>query len=231
MKIVTKPDPPKARSDRTRLEELVQNKRSGRLAFLELYEKANKEQKTIASASSVVAAIETDREQQIKKELPCWTGTVIAIVEPNRTFQQASIDTDTILNGSRSIVYTDLNTGTKWIFPVPEEYLHVANGILVAEHPNYMLQISMFEVVVFPVSSVDLVQVFPKRDGIYNLDPVHKIPVENNGTHTRKRFYLWRAEQIVSPLSILKSSDPEMDYVISSVSTSNVKCGAFSERT
>ena len=75
----------------------------------------------------------------------------------------------------RIIEYVDPQTNEKWIFPVPREYQNEKNAILVAEHPDYDLEIDGKNLVVH-AALVDLVSEFPVVDGWYFLDAKHGIP-------------------------------------------------------
>jgi hypothetical protein len=142
----------------------------------------------------------------------CWSGTMTCHVEPDKTFREAGEQIDGL---GHAIVYVD--EGKRWIFPVPENYRGGTNAILVAEPPDYTLEVDGQNRVVH-ASWVELVRLFPtKSERWFVGDPKHDIPQgdqlgssDNEGTrflsrtdgseHEEARF-LFRIEKRVGPLA------------------------------
>lgn len=175
-------------------------KKSNGVPFEKAFDEADKAKRVMASSKRMDKALQSNEWQQVREGLWCWTGTMTGHVEPDRTFQEASESTNSIKQGSRSIVYTDPNSGNRWIFPVPEEHLQVANGILVAEHPDYNLRTDGTDRIVEP-QTVSLVQAFPTRDDWYLTDSTHGIPTTENGDQSSGERYLWRIDKRVGPVA------------------------------
>ncbi len=57
----------------------------------------------------------------------CWSGILVAYERPNRALDS-------------NVAYTDENTGIRYVFPVPRNFIGEMNLLLVAEHPNFHLQ-------------------------------------------------------------------------------------------
>ncbi len=141
------------------------------------------------------ALIGSDEWRGIAAALPCWTGTMTAYVKPDEKL-------------GKTIEYVDPKTGNRYVFPVPEEHQGKKNAILVAEHPDYILEIDGKNRVV-RAAQVDLVERFPASDGSYLGDAKHDIPQGeqvNSASDEPRRLWstdndearrLWRIEKRV----------------------------------
>ncbi|MFA5050203.1 MAG: hypothetical protein WC501_04310 [Candidatus Micrarchaeia archaeon] len=160
-------------------------KRSNGVPFEEGLRRANEENRVIASNARLSKAlVGSDEWQKLRAVFVCWSGTMTAYVEADTKLPE-------------KVEYTDPTTGHRWVFSVPEQHRGKKNAILVAEHPDYTLEIDGTNRVVH-ATSVDLVKNFPKSDGWYMGDPKHDIPVVSQTGSDR---YLWRVAKRVGPVA------------------------------
>ncbi|MEK6981343.1 MAG: hypothetical protein AABX38_00295 [Candidatus Micrarchaeota archaeon] len=183
------------------------------LPFDEELARADKDNRVIVSSKRLSSAlIGSDEWKAIKKAFACWSGTMTAYVEPNVELGQAARRLSDLGDFPKlsknqyehAIVYTDPQTGNDWIFPIPEKYLRVKNGILVIEHPDYGLDREGTNRLVLPVSveRVDLVEGFPVRNGWYLPDAIHGIPQTSQVDYSTKARHLWRVDKRVGPVRL-----------------------------
>ena len=176
-------------------------KRANGVPFEQAFDRADREKKVVVSNKRMDSALQSNEWQQVREGIWCWTGTMTGYVGPDKAFQEASEPTDTIKQGSRSIIYTDSETGFRHIFPIPEEHLEVRNGILVTEHPEYKLTVDGNDRIVEP-QTVSLVEGFPASDGWYLADTVHGIPTgEQVNSSNADARYLGRVDKRVGPVA------------------------------
>lgn len=158
--------------------------------------RAEAEDRVMASDSRLSKAlIGSDEWEGISEVFPCWSGTMAAYVEPGQKLGE-------------KVEYVDPETGYRWVFAVPESHRGRKNVILVAEHPDYILEVDGKNRVVH-ATAVDLVENFPADDGWYKGDPTHGIPTgKGNPTHDiptegERGFYrhLWRIDRHVGPVA------------------------------
>ena len=102
--------------------------------------------------------------------LSAWTGTMTGYAKPGVEFGATIECEDTIYGHIK-------NTVVKYIFPVPQEYQKIKNGILVVEHPDYSLVPDGPNRFVVNAAKVKLLEKFPAKNGWYFPDEVHGIPV------------------------------------------------------
>ncbi len=121
------------------------------------------ENRVMASNSRLSKALLGSGEwKSIREVFPCWSGTMAAYVEPGRKL-------------GKQVEYVNPETGYRWVFVVPESHRGRKNAILVAEHPDYRLEIDGKNRVVH-AKVVDLVENFPAKYGWHKGDPTHDIP-------------------------------------------------------
>ena len=147
--------------------------------------RAEKEKRVIASNIRMDQALIGSAEwESIKEGLGCWTGTMTAYEEPGKPFGEV-------------VEYIDSGTKLKYLFPVPQNYRGKTDCILVAEHPDYSLEIKGDERII-RAAVVDLIERFPAKSGWYLADPKHGIPfgdlVGKSDSNTR---YLYRRKKRV----------------------------------
>ena len=131
--------------------------------FEEGLQRACAENRVIVSNKRLDKALVGSEEWKgISEVFACWSGTMTAYTKPNEAFLG-------------TVEYVDPETGYRWVFRVPEEYQGVRNAILVAEHPDYTLEVDGNNRVLH-AATVNLVEAFPVKDGCYLVDPVHGIP-------------------------------------------------------
>jgi hypothetical protein len=128
------------------------------------------------------------KQPNVRSALPAWSGTYTGYEEVGKKL-------------GKTIEYVDSETGFRHVFPVPEQYQGQKNVILVAEHPDYKLEVDGNNRVV-NATNVDLIQAFPSKDGWYPTDAVHGIPTGNqiDSSNTEAR-YLWRTAKRVAPVA------------------------------
>ncbi|NYZ73869.1 hypothetical protein H0O00_01880, partial [Candidatus Micrarchaeota archaeon] len=98
----------------------------------------------------------------------------------------------------KTIEYVDSETGTRYVFPVPEEHVGKKNVVLVAEHPNFTLETDGNTRVV-QAKEIGIVSEFPvASENWYLGDPKYDIPTGKkvDGSNGAAR-YLWRIEKRV----------------------------------
>lgn len=138
---------------------------------------------------------------KVRNAFPCGSGTMTAFVEPGKSFKEQGVWSKTF--GAYLLTYTDPRTGSRWFFPVPREYEDEKNAILVAEHPDYVLELDRLKqsrtVHLVDARLVDLLRSFPAQDGWYLGDPKHDIPIgrqleqlKNSGNYPERARYLMR---------------------------------------
>jgi hypothetical protein len=157
--------------------------------FEEGLARANVEGKVIASNKRMSQALVESKEwKSISKGLACWTGTMTAYKKPGEKL-------------GKTVEYVDSKTGDRWIFPVPQEHQDKTDAILVAEHPDYTLEIDGKTKIV-RAAQVDLIEKFPVENGFYLRDTKHDIPT---GDEVFQRDdvtpYLWRTDSRVGPVA------------------------------
>ncbi|NYZ74404.1 ankyrin repeat domain-containing protein [Candidatus Micrarchaeota archaeon] len=147
--------------------------------------RADAEKRVIASNKRLSKAlVGSDEWRSISEVFPCWTGTMVAYEEPGRAF-------------GRFVEYTDNRTGIRYVFTVPDQFIRVKNGLLVAEHPDFKLEKDGNDLVV-RAARVELIERLPANEGWYLADPAHGIPfggeVDNSNPDAR---YLSRIDKRV----------------------------------
>jgi len=116
----------------------------------------------------------------IWKAFPCWTGTMTGYVEAGRSFREAGKWSNSL--NSHVIDYIDTPTGTRYFFPVPEQFLDKRDSILVVNHPNFRLEKNGADMVV-RAATIHLVERFPQISGSYDAaDPQFGIPTGDAST-------------------------------------------------
>ena len=156
--------------------------------------RANAENKVIASNKRISRALlGSDEWRAIQEVFVCWTGTMTAYTKPGEKLGKA-------------VEYADPETGYRWIFPVPEKHQGKTNAILVAEHPDYTLEISGKTRIV-RATQVDLIERFPAKNGWYLGDTHHDIPCGDEVAASDATRYLLRTDIRVGPVARGRDSD------------------------
>lgn len=114
-----------------------------------------------------------DTYHRVKMACVCRSGTVVAYVEPGRTFGEAGEKAPEYGKGY-FVVYIDRATNHRYLFPIPEEHLDKMDAVLVAECPRYSLEFRGNDRVVRPARA-GLVEGLPATSWWYAADPVHGI--------------------------------------------------------
>ena len=152
----------------------------------EALSRAEKEKRVIASNKRLDLALNGSGEwKNISEVFPCWSGTMAAYEEVGKPFGEV-------------VEYIDSETELKYLFPVPQKYRGKKDCILVAEPPDYSLEVKGDERII-RAAVVDLIEKFPaETQKWYLADPKHGIPVgnpiDNSSSNAR---YLWRIEKRV----------------------------------
>jgi len=150
--------------------------------------------------NQTLAHVGSEEWETICAAFACWTGTMTAYAKPGEKLGKA-------------VEYMDSKTGYRWIFPVPEEHQGKANAILVAEHPDYSLEIDGKTRIV-RAAQVDLIERFPAKDGWYMADAQHNIPVgELLEVLNADARYLRRIGLRVGPVVRGPFSDCYIEYI------------------
>ncbi|MDO8554089.1 MAG: hypothetical protein Q7S22_04740 [Candidatus Micrarchaeota archaeon] len=132
------------------------------------------------------ALVGSEEWRGIRGVFRCWSGTMTAYIEPGQRL-------------GKQVVYVDPQTKIRWVFPVPKAHQYKRNAILVAEHPDYILEVDKNNRVVH-ASAVDLVSAFPTMSDWYLTDPKHCIPTGKIATYSEQARYLWRTSRRVGPV-------------------------------
>ncbi len=121
----------------------------------------------------------------ISKAFPCRSGTMAAYDKPDQKL-------------GKTIEYADPETGTRYVFPVPEEHRGKKNIVLVAEHPDFTLEADG-KIMIVRAKEVGVVSQFPVASNDWYLgDPKYDIPQGNKiGSIRQAARYLWRIEKRV----------------------------------
>lgn len=151
--------------------------------FVEGLRMADEDGFVIASNARLDKALAgSDEWQEIKEGFPCWSGTMTAYKEPGKKLGE-------------TIEYVDPMTKERWIFRVPKKHQKRKNAILVAEHPNYTLEVDGKNIVVH-ATAIDLVKRFPASDGLYPTNESHSITSKRGSSNQR---FLNRINRRVGP--------------------------------
>ncbi len=131
------------------------------------------------------ALVGSDEWSGIDRAFPCWSGTMAAYDKPDKKI-------------GKTIVYVDPGTGTRYVFPVPEEHQGKKNIVLVAEHPDFTLEIDAKTRIVH-AKQVGVVSKFPVQShNWYVGDPKYGIPTgKKSDADNEAARYLWRIEKRV----------------------------------
>jgi hypothetical protein len=127
----------------------------------------------IASNKAIDSILASEGWVAIKDALPCWTGTMAGYIEPGRTFREAGEWSGALK--SHAIVYVDIETKIRYLFPIPEEHLDKKDSILVVNHPHFRLETDGSDRIV-RAAHVSLIERFPAQGGWYQADAQFGIP-------------------------------------------------------
>jgi len=148
--------------------------------------RAEKEKRVIASNKRMdQALVESDEWKSIRNALWCWSGTMSAYEKPGKKFE-------------KTIEYVDNKTKIRYVFEVPNQYVGEKDAVLIAEHPDYRLEIDGNNRVI-RAAVVDLIERFPTEPHKWYLaDPKHGIPVEDpiDSSDSNARYF-YRIEKRV----------------------------------
>ena len=185
-------------------------KRANAVPFEEGLRKVAAQRITLASNARVDDILTSSSRDKIDERLTIlgglsgWMGTMSAYGAPGEKLGE-------------KIEYVDQRTGHKWIFPVPKEHKDKRSAIMIAEHSDYFLEIEGNNRVVHVPDVKVCVLPFPTYNDWFLTDPVHRIPVTENGDEEAGTRYLMRAYKRVGP--VLREYDHErirmgLDYAI-----------------
>jgi len=185
----------KERSRGTNLAILV--KRSNGVPMEEALAKADEAGAVIASNKRLSKAlVGSDEWRSISEVFACWSGTMTAYDKPDQKL-------------GKTIEYVDSETGTRYVFPVPEEHQGKKDVVLVAEHPDFTLETDGKTRIV-QAKEVGIVSKFPvASENWYLGDPKYEIPTGKkvDGSNEAAR-YLWRIDKRVG----LVARDCDVDW-------------------
>ena len=155
----------------------------------EALKRAEKEKRVIASNIRLdQALVGSDEWKNIEAALWCWSGTMTAYEKPGKNF-------------GKTIEYVDDETKIRYVFEVPAQYVGEKDSILVAEHPDYKLEIDGNSRII-RAAVVDLIEKFPARDDWYLADSKHGIPfgkqIDSSDSNAR---CLNRIDTLVGPVA------------------------------
>jgi len=141
------------------------------VSFEEAVRRADAEGLVIASNDRLDRVLVDSREYETIQEafqaapgdqarhLACWSGTIVAYVEPGKPF-------------GKMIQYFDSETGDRWLLPVPEKYWDRVNCALVAEHPYFTLEEDRPHNIIIHAVGLSLLEGFPRPLGYYEGNPI-----------------------------------------------------------
>ncbi|MDO8554280.1 MAG: hypothetical protein Q7S22_05710 [Candidatus Micrarchaeota archaeon] len=162
--------------------------RANGVPFEEGLARANVEDRIVTSNIRLTRALVGSEEwRTIADAFRCWSATMIAHAKPGKKL-------------GKQIECIDSKTKIKWVFTVPDVYRNERNAILVAEHPDYTLEIDGNNRIVH-ASAVDIVSAFPIRDGWYLADPIHGIPTGEQVAFSEQARHLSRIDKKVGPVA------------------------------
>ena len=152
---------------------------------------AETEKRVIASNKRLdQALVGSDEWEGIEEVFSCWSGTMTAYEEAGKPFGEV-------------VEYVDSQTKLKYLFPVPQKYKGKTDCILVAEHPNYSLEMDGNNRII-RAAVVDLILRFPAKGGWYLADSKYGMPfgdhsvVDDSDSNAR---YLCRIKKRVGPVA------------------------------
>jgi hypothetical protein len=109
------------------------------------------------------ALIGSEEWRYVRNAFACWGGTMAAYERPGQRLGE-------------EIEYKDPSTAISYIFPVPPEHQGKLNLLLVAEHPNFVIE-SDGKWRIVRATEVDAVADFPMTTGTWHIgDPKYDIP-------------------------------------------------------
>jgi hypothetical protein len=131
----------------------------------------------------------TDEIRVMNQVFACWSGTMAGYDKPDKKL-------------GKTISYLDSQTGIRYVFPVPEEHVGKTNVVLVAEHPNYYLEIDRKTRTV-RAENVGIVTGFPAASANWYLgDPEYAIPTGKiMGRDNQDALFLFRIDKRVGLVS------------------------------
>ena len=160
-------------------------KRFRTVPFVEALRRADNENRVIASNARLdKVLVGSDEWKNILDIFVCWSGTMTGYEKPGEKF-------------GKSVLYTDLETKQRYVFPVPEEYKGAKDAILAVEHPDYTLEKDGKDLVVAVqnIGNISLIERFPSECGWYLKDEKHVIPTRNKVSSSKDDArHLWRIE-------------------------------------
>lgn len=163
--------------------------RPDRVPFVEGLRMANEANRVIASNARLSKALVKSDEWMEMGVFPfCWTGTMTAYAKPDERL-------------GATVEYTDPVTQKKWVFRVPKEYRGEKNAILVAEHPDYKVEMDGRNIVVH-AEVIDLVPNFPRKQGCYlthHTNAKHDIPTGKKLDYPSPSAAIWSG-RLVYPI-------------------------------
>jgi len=162
--------------------------RSNGVPFEEGLARADTDNRVIASNKRMSQALVRNQEwRTIIEVFACWTGTITAYTKPGEKLGKA-------------VEYIEPVTKYRWVFPVPEAYRDKKDAIIVAEHPDYSLEIDGKTRIV-RAAQVDLIERFPAKNGRYLGDSKHDIPSGDSVQDDWDTRYLYRMDTRVGPVA------------------------------
>lgn len=155
--------------------------------FVEGIAKADEKKRIICSNTRLTYALFEGEDHRAKDAFPCWTGTIAAYDMPGKKL-------------GKKIESVDSLTKERWVFPVSEEFRGEENCVLVAEHPNYIIEVDGRNRVVQPMD-ISIVRGFPISNGCYAEDQKYGIPIDQKAEPEWDGRYLWRIGKRVGPIA------------------------------
>lgn len=177
------------------------------MPFEEGLARADRENLVIVSDRRLTRVQEESEEWwSIHDIFHCWSGTMVAYSEPGKPF-------------GAFIEYKEELAGRRWVFPVPQHLRHEKDAILMADHPDFTLELDGNNRVVhvpFPL----LVRDFASETGWYLVDHETKMPTGSPVDYTyHEARFLWRADKPrVAPVSICAACGRYMRMYLSPAS-------------
>lgn len=156
--------------------------------------KADSENRVIASGERLRKALVGVEEWRQTQDvfLQCWSGTIFGYIGPGLAFREGTEKISTLKISA--IVYTEPESGIRWIFPVPNGYEDRMNSILLANHPDFTLEVDGHNRIIH-ATKIDMLKGFPQdTEGWYKGDPVYGMPYgEEICFSSKKARFMWRA--------------------------------------
>ena len=144
--------------------------------------RAESQGEVMVSNKDIDSIIRDDNLRFTDFPLPFWTGTMVACVEPGKTFREGAVMSSALK--SHVIEFFDDKSKEYFLFPVPDRYLDKQDSVLVVNHPDFRLESDAPNWIV-RAGVVDMIEKLPAvGTSWHHTDPKYGIPFGADADHS-----------------------------------------------